>query len=199
MTGTPTRPSPVQRTDPAAFRSPHGLRTNAARALWRVVWALLFRPSPPRLGSGWRRLLLRMFGARLGRCWIHPAVRVWAPWRLTVGSDTYVDSGVWIYNAFGCRIGDRAVVSMDVLLCSATHDYTSPTYELTGGAVTIGADCWIAARAFVGPDVAVGEGAVVGACAVVTRDVPPWTVAAGNPARVLKTRELVAGPTPPQP
>ena len=55
---------------------------------------------------------------------------------------------------------------------------------------TICDGAWIGARAFVLPSVTIGEGAVVAACAVVTRDVPPWTVVAGNPAKVVQTREL---------
>ena len=50
----------------------------------------------------------------------------------------------------------------------------------------------MAARAFVGPGVAIGEGAVVGACAVVIKDIEPWTVVAGNPAKFINRRELKA-------
>lgn len=56
--------------------------------------------------------------------------------------------------------------------------------------IRIGARAWIAARAFVGPGVTIGDGAVVGACSCVVRDVLPWTVVAGNPARPVKTRVL---------
>ena len=58
------------------------------------------------------------------------------------------------------------------------------------GNMVIGGDVFIGARGFVMPGVQIGEGAVVGACAVVTKDVPPWTVVAGNPAREVKKRVL---------
>jgi putative colanic acid biosynthesis acetyltransferase WcaF len=56
--------------------------------------------------------------------------------------------------------------------------------------IKIGQFAWVAAQAFVGPGVTIGEGAVVGACAVITKDVEPWTVVAGNPARYIKKREI---------
>ena len=59
--------------------------------------------------------------------------------------------------------------------------------------ITIGAQAWVAANCFVGPGVTVGEGAVVGAHSVVAKDVPAWTVVAGNPARVIKPRRLRRG------
>jgi putative colanic acid biosynthesis acetyltransferase WcaF len=62
--------------------------------------------------------------------------------------------------------------------------------ELTNKPIVIGPQAWVAARAFISPGVTVGEGAVVGACAVVTKDVEPWTVVAGNPAKFIKKREI---------
>ena len=177
------------KTTPEKYVSYHPLRNRMARLLWAWVYWTFFRWSPPGCGR-WRNFLLRAFGARLGRCWLHPSVRIWAPWRLEIGSQVYIDEGTRIYNAFGCRIEDRVVISMWVFLCSASHDYTDPSYALIGGPITIKSDCWLTANVFVGPGVTVNDGVVVGACAVVTKDLPPWTVVAGNPARVLKSRVL---------
>lgn len=180
------------KTTPEKFVAPYSWNNRFGRMLWLVVYWTLFRPSPPQFG-GWRRLLLRLFGARLGQCWLHPSVRVWAPWQLEIGSQVYIDERTRIYNAYGCRIADRVVVSMGTFLCSVSHDYTDPSYRLMGGRITVESDCWLTANVFVGPGVTIGEGAVVGACSVVTRDVPPWTVVAGNPARAIKPRVLKVG------
>ena len=177
-------------TSPAAFENPYSLGNKVARMLWAVVWLLFFRPTPRRLGQGWRCFLLKLFGAKLGSCWFHPRVRIWAPWKLEAGNDVFIDEGVWIYNAYGCRIGDRVTVSADSVLCSVTHDYTEPTYPLTGAKIVVDADVWITMRCFVMPGVHVGEGAVVGAQSVVTKNVEPWSVVAGNPARFVKKREV---------
>jgi acetyltransferase-like isoleucine patch superfamily enzyme len=75
-------------------------------------------------------------------------------------------------------------------LCTATHDYTKPNFPIYSLPITIGSSAWIAAAVFVGPGIQVGEGAVVGACSVVTKDVPAWTVCAGNPCRAIKARRL---------
>jgi putative colanic acid biosynthesis acetyltransferase WcaF len=107
---------------------------------------------------------------------------------LEVGEHVYVDKRVNLYNAFGIRIGDRVVISQGSFLCSATHDYRDPTYPLTGGRITVEDDCWIAAEAFVGPGVTVGEGAVLGARGVAMKDLDAWGYYGGNPAAHLKPR-----------
>jgi putative colanic acid biosynthesis acetyltransferase WcaF len=131
-----------------------------------------------------------LFGARLGKCWLHPSVRIWAPWKLKIGDDVYIDQGVFLYNAYGCEIKDRVIISAEAVLCTVSHDYTVPSYPLIGRPIVVGSDCWIATRAFISPGVSVGTGAVVGACAVATKDVSPWAVVAGNPARFIKARVM---------
>jgi len=101
-----------------------------------------------------------------------------------------IDEGCDIYAVDKIRIGDRTTISRGTFLCCAGHDVTSPTMELTYAPITIGSDAWVAARAIIMPGVTIGDGAVVAAGAVVTKDVPPWTVVGGNPAKVIKKREL---------
>ena len=80
-------------------------------------------------------------------------------------------------------------VSQEAYLCAGTHDYTDPHMPLVALPIHIGSEAWVCARAFLGPGVTIGEGAIVAACGVVTKDVPAWTIVGGNPARFIKRRE----------
>ena len=170
--------------------SPHTWRNKAGRACWAVAYRLLFRPSP-RLLVGWRRFLLRCFGARVGTgAKIMPSVRIWAPWNLDVGEEACLSHDVDCYCVDRIVLGPHATVSQYTHLCAATHDIADPCMRLVTAPIVIGAGAWVCAGVFVGPGVTIGHGAVAGARSVVLRDVAPWTVVAGNPARFIKTREL---------
>ena len=82
-----------------------------------------------------------------------------------------------------------ATVSQYSFLCTAGHDYSVPGMPVITAPIRIGPRAWVAADVFIGPGVTVGEGAVVGARASVFRDVEPWSVVGGNPARLIKKRE----------
>lgn len=92
-------------------------------------------------------------------------------------------------------LGERSIVSQGTHLCSGTHDYTSSTFPLYARPISIGADAWICAEAFIGPGVKIGNGSVVGSRSVVMRSLPDWVVCAGNPAVVLKDRKHPLNPT----
>lgn len=139
---------------------------------------------------GWRSFLLRLFGAKISFACLHQSVKIWAPWLLELGKEVYVDKEVNFYNAFGIKIGDRVVISQGVFLCSATHDYSEPSYPLTGGKISVEDDCWIAAEAFIHPGITIGQGSVIGARAVVTKNTEPWSVMGGNPAQFIKKRSM---------
>lgn len=92
---------------------------------------------------------------------------------------------------FGClfdgrhhpiRIGDNVSIGPEATILTLGHDPRSPDFGDKGGPVTIGDRAWIGYRAIILPGVEIGEGAAVGAGAVVTKDVPPFTIVAGNPA-----------------
>jgi putative colanic acid biosynthesis acetyltransferase WcaF len=87
------------------------------------------------------------------------------------------------------RLGAHALVSQGAVLCAGTHDVDDPNFQLITKPITIGNNAWVAAEAFIGPGVEVGDGTVVGARAVVAKGrLEPWGVYAGNPARFLRLR-----------
>jgi len=145
----------------------------------------------PRVLSPLRVALLRLFGARLGRGCVVGSARIWVPWNLEMKEFVAIANGVEIYNLAPIRIGAHSVVSQGSYLCTATHDYTNSDFPLDSKAIVVGSNAWIAADAFIAPGITVGDGAVVGARSVVTKDVPPWTVSVGNPCRVIKARKRV--------
>ena len=177
------------------YRNRHSLKSKFARVAWNLVWLLLFRPTlRGNLFRPWRIAILKMFGANVR--WssnVLPSCRIWQPWKLTMGEYACMSEDVYCYTVDEIIIGAQATISQGVKLCTAGHDTTSKIMELTYAPIHIGANAWVAAWATILQGVAVGEGAVVAASAVVTKDVEPWTIVGGNPARFIKKRELSEG------
>ncbi len=87
------------------------------------------------------------------------------------------------------EIGENAVIAYEAIIWTLNHDYNDIHFCGKGAPVKIGAYAWICSRSIILPGVCVGEGAVVASGAVVTKDVPPYTVVAGIPAKVIGYRE----------
>ncbi|MDZ8117739.1 hypothetical protein [Pontiella agarivorans] len=159
------------------------------RVLWgfgKVVFRLIPRPfyAP-------RRMILRVFGARVGHhANIANTATIYFPWNLEIGDWSSIGERAMIYNLGKVTIGERATVSQGAHLCAGTHDFSDPATPLLTPPITIESQVWVCADAFIGPNVTVGEGAVVGARAVAVKNVEAWSVVAGNPAEFIKTREL---------
>lgn len=168
---------------------PYSRREYIGRVLWTFM-SPFFRWSPRPL-FGWRRFLLRLFGARIGdQAHIYPSARIYLPWNLSLGAEASIGEWVLIYNLGRVTIGAQATVSHRAHLCAGTHDYRDPALPLQRLPIEIGPQAWVCADAFVGPNVRVGAGAIVGAAAVAMLDVPAWTIVAGNPAEYVKDRVL---------
>lgn len=174
------------------YRNRHSLASKIGRVMWSVVWTLFFRTTPRgNLFRPWRIFLLKLFGAKVR--WssnVLPSCRIWQPWKLMMGAYACLSADVDCYTVDAITIGENATVSQGVKLCTASHDITSKTMELTTAPITVGANAWVAGWAIVLPGVTIGEGAVIAAGAVVTKDVEPWTVVGGNPAKEIKRRVL---------
>lgn len=161
------------------------------RLLWGVVWICLFRPTPRWTLHGWRRSLLRLFGAKIGEgSKIAPSCRIWAPWNLVVGDYTALGDGVDCYNVGTITIGYKVAISQRSFLCSATHDPSSLLRPLVVKPIVIQNHAWVAAESLVLPGVTIGEGAVIGARSVVTRDMVPWHICVGMPCSERSVREV---------
>jgi len=174
------------------YQNRHSFKSKMARVTWNIVWLLLFRPTPRGFFYGWRRFLLRLFGAKIGKgVHVLPSCRVWQPWKLTMGDYSCLSENVQCYTVDSITIGSSATVSQRSFLCTGSHDISSKSMELISAPIIIKDFAWVAAECFVGPGVVVGEGAVVSARAVAIKDVPPWTVVAGNPSVPIMQRVLL--------
>ena len=179
----------LQDNDPYRGAS-FSLGNRLMRAVWGLVYLLLFRFSPRPLHA-WRSFLLRLFGAKIGMdCHIHPSVKIWAPWNLKVGNYSGVGEDVNLYCMDKIEVGDFVAISQGSFLCCGTHDYNSPNMQLVAKPIVIGTHAWICVEVFLHPGVVVPEGAVVGARSVVTKSLlREWAVYTGNPCKQIAVRK----------
>ena len=143
---------------------------------WRIFWLKCGQ----HLSNSSAEISWRSSVARLSR--------IDRPWNVSIGDCATICNGAWLYALNKIMIGRWAIVGEDVKLLTGTHDVDSPSFHLVTAPICIGDMAWIATGAIVLPGVTIGEGAVVGAGAVVTKSVAPWTVVAGNPAKVIRQR-----------
>jgi putative colanic acid biosynthesis acetyltransferase WcaF len=176
------------------YRNRHTLGNKLAREAWGWIWLLLGRTSPVPCFA-WRRWLLRLFGARLaGTAKVYPTTRVWAPWNLSMEHGACLGPEVYCYNVAPVAVGVDATASFRSFLCTASHDIRHPDRPLVVGPIRLERGAFVFADAFVGMNVVIHEGAVVAARAVVVRSVAAYEIVAGNPARVVSSRDIDAGP-----
>jgi putative colanic acid biosynthesis acetyltransferase WcaF len=148
--------------------------------LWLMSRGLLMKwwcPNAVRIG------VLRLFGARIAAgVIVRHQVKIHWPWKLAVGRNSWIGEEVWILNLEQIQIGSNTCISQGAFLCAGSHDRRSATFEFDNAPVVIGDSVWVAARATVLRGVRIGDGATVGATAIVTDDVPAGaTVLAAQP------------------
>lgn len=184
--------------------SPWSLGERIRMLLWEVCWACFCRWTPKPLHV-WRLMWLRLFGTETdGWAFVHQRARIQKPWLLKLGRDACIGDRANLYNLGPIEIGARAIIAQEAYLCTGTHAFDRPDLPLVTKPIRIGAGAFIGARSFILPGIVVGDGAIVGACAVVTRNIKPFTVNAGNPCREQGTiqvspdaEQAPPGPVPP--
>jgi putative colanic acid biosynthesis acetyltransferase WcaF len=177
--------------DPKANRAAR--KYSRAEQLRRVLWVfgkIAMRLSP-RPWFAWRRVILRLFGAKVGReVHLYPSTRIYMPWNVEIRDWAALGEDVLIYSLGKVYIGAGAALAYRAHVCAGTHDFSDPALPLLKPTVVIEDGAWIGTEAFIGPGTTVCRGAIVGARAVVVKDVPTMHIVAGNPARQIGTRRM---------
>jgi putative colanic acid biosynthesis acetyltransferase WcaF len=166
---------------------PYSKREYFLRFLWTLASPLFFLS--PRVFFKWRRMLLIVFGAKVGKnVHIYPSAKIYLPWNLIIGDNSCIGEWVLIYNLGVVELGVDTTISHRAHICAGTHDYENPSLPLIRSSITIGDSVWICSDVFVGPGVEIADEVVVGAASVVTKHLKEGCVYVGNPARVIKRR-----------
>lgn len=177
--------------DLSGYENRLGRKHQAVRMLWNILWPLTTWFLPRSLGMGWKRSLLRMFGAKVHpTAQVYSSARIYYPANLTMEAYSCLADGVECYNVAPVTVGAHSTISQGTLLCTASHDITDSHHRLVTAPIVVEDQVWIGARAYIGMGVVVRQGAVVGATASVYKTVEPWTVVGGNPSRVIKERDI---------
>ena len=184
--------------EPAAVLPDHAANQAARKysrneQLRRITWSAgrWFIRLSPRPFFGWRRWVLRLFGARIGaHVNVYPSTHLYMPWNVEIGDWSALGDDVFVYSLGKVRIGRSVTLSYRSHVCAGTHDLSDPLLPLKKPPVFIEDGVWVGTEAFIGPGVTVGRGAVVGARAVVVKNVEPHDVVGGNPARTIGRRRF---------
>ncbi|MCB9321708.1 MAG: putative colanic acid biosynthesis acetyltransferase [Lewinellaceae bacterium] len=161
------------------------------RFFWTIIWTIFAKPLPRRLGNRWKLFLLRSFGADVHKkAVVYSSVRIYIPWNLEMKAYSCLGPEVDCYNVDKISIGEHSTISQKSFLCSASHDVTSKNMALIHAPIIIDDQVWIGSDSFISMGVTIGQGAVIGARSVVVKNVEPWTIVAGNPAKLIKIRDI---------
>jgi putative colanic acid biosynthesis acetyltransferase WcaF len=188
----PTASAEDWRSDPAASVALIRGRT-AGERLATTAWEYIAQPLMRRTLERWhgaRRLVLRLFGARL-----HPTarisrtVRIHHPWNLSMDEGSVVAHRAVLFCLGRIHIGRDCRVSQFAHLCAGSHDYTRRDMPLITDPIILEDGVWVAADAFIGPGVTIGEGTVIGARATVLHSRPAGQVCYGDGAPPVHARE----------
>ena len=138
-----------------------------------------------------RRLFYRLVGMRIGSgSTIHTRLRLYNPKNIVIGEDSIIVEMVVLDGRDKLAIGDHVDIASEVMFYNAQHDVDSENFHAISSPIIIGNYVFIGPRAIILPGVKIGEGAVIAAGAVVTKDVAPYSIVGGVPAKVIRERRL---------
>lgn len=173
-----------------AYSSPWKKSEAIKIRIWEVIWTL-FISWLPKFGYKWYVLWLKIFGCDIAsNAFVHPSSKIYAPWLLHLGDKCCLGYKAEVYNLGPVKIGSRTTLAQYSYICNGTHDMTDLKLPLMVGAIQIGDDVFIGARALIMPGVDIASGCVIGAGAVLTKDTESYMIYGGNPAKAIKQRKI---------
>ena len=138
-----------------------------------------------------KQMLLRLFGAKVGKgLIIKPKVRIKNPWRLSIGDHCWIGESVWIDNLENVDIGNNVSISQGAMLLTGNHDYTVSNFPYRLEKIIIEDGVWIGAQSVVCPGVICKSHAILTVNSVATRNLDAWNIYAGNPAVIVRNRQM---------
>ncbi len=161
--------------------------------IWGIVNSTIFRVTPPYFAifRKSRVCMLRAFGAKID--WtasVHPKAKIEYPWNLTMGSLSSLGEKSWVYAMAPITIGEKTCIGKEAYLITGSHNISSNEFELITKPITIGNCCWLTTGVTVLQGITIGDYSVVAANSTVTKDIEPWSVFGGNPAKFIKKRVI---------
>ena len=158
--------------------------------LWYFINVFFFQNSL-NPSSGIKVALLKLFGARIGTgVVIKPGVNIKYPWKLEVGDHTWIGEKVWIDNLGKVKIGNNVCISQGAMLLCGNHNYKKPTFDLIIKEIILEDGVWIGAHSVVCPGIACKSHSILAVNSVANKDLEPYSINQGNPARTIRLRNM---------
>ena len=150
------------------------------QSLFNIEWITMYK---------FKCIILQRFGAKVAAgVVIKPKAKITFPWKVLIGENSWIGEETWLLSLEQITIGSNVCISQRTFLCTGSHNWSAPTFNLITKPIIIEDGVWICANVFVGPGVTIGENSVVKVGSVVTHNLPPDMICAGNPCRPVKPR-----------
>jgi putative colanic acid biosynthesis acetyltransferase WcaF len=176
--------------DLAKFKIPSDFRgkSKVVVQLWWIVQDTLFAWSPQFL-YGWRRFLLRVFGAKIGKgVLIRSTVKITYPWNVEIGDHSWIGENNVLYSLGKITIGKNVALAHQVYINTGGHNYKKVTFDIFSKNVVIEDECWLTNDVYVAPGITIGKGSIIAARSSVLKNIAQGKIYAGTPAVEIKNR-----------
>lgn len=160
--------------------------------VFAIIWGLVkYIPSP--VGDYFRYPVLKIFCKEFHTTYIGENITLWFPWNICIEEHVSLNNGIILDGTGGIRIGSDSRIAAGVGFHTADHGFDDPEVLIREqgfvvAPIIIGKDVWIGAGTNLTKGVRIGEGSVIGCGSVVTKDVEPYSIAAGNPCKFIRKR-----------